>query len=322
MSERRHVASGLPGVNELDGAITVDLEDWRCALNPRRSGYLQQRPPIDESYLSRLTLPLLKVLKKYDSRATFFVPGEVARAAPDLIVEISRQGHEIASHAPVHLPLNLIPKDKLQTLVRDDILYIERILGRRPIGFRAPYFAIDNDDGWFFEILQKLGFRYDSSVVPTWTPFWGMPFAPKHPYYPNLLNLSKAQDSGRILEIPVTVWPSWMYLPGLPIGGGLYLRMWPRRLMNIALRNNVNRGFRLVLYIHPGDFDTGKGNLPNLSFRDSITQYLGTGSAATRLHDMLGRFKLGSIERAFSGLLVDVESDKDSRDESVGNTGR
>ena len=294
-----HLAGSAP-----HGAITVDLEDWRCALNPRGSSYSEKRRPIDEPYVSRLTLVLLESLKQHDSRATFFVPGEVARAVPELIAKISRLGHEIASHAPAHLPVHMIPRGKLHALVQDDVSYIEELTGKKPVGFRAPYFAVGKHDGWFFEKLSKLGFTYDSSVVPTWTPFWGIPFAPKHPYFPCFDDLSKARKSGPILEVPVTVWPSWRHLPGLPIGGGLYFRMWPKRLLDAALQNNVNRGLSLVLYVHPGDFDSDKEAIVNPSLRDSITQYVGTSSTTSRLHDVLRRFRFGTIEQVFSDYLT------------------
>lgn len=288
------------------GVLTVDLEDWRCALNPKRSSYMKPRPLIDEPYVSRLTYSLLESLKQSDSRATFFVPGEVARAVPDLLSEISKRDHEIASHAPFHLPVNSIPRDKLYALMQNDVSYIESVVGERPMGFRAPYFAIGKKDGWLFDMLRRLGFKYDSSVVPTWTPFWGMPFAPKHAYYPDFNDLSKVGQSRHILEVPVTVWPTWRCLPGLPIGGGLYFRIWPRRILKIALSNNVGRGVPLVLYLHPGDFDSDKESMNVPSLRDSITQYMGTSSTFARLHDVLGRFKFGTIRQTFARQLAAV----------------
>ena len=51
----------------------------------------------------RYGLPkLLETLEKYDVKATFFIPGEVARRYPDAVKMIFQKGHEIGCHGDQH----------------------------------------------------------------------------------------------------------------------------------------------------------------------------------------------------------------------------
>ena len=65
---------------------------------------------VDEGDINRLGksgmrfgLPrLLSVLEKYDVKATFFIPGEVALRYPDAVKRIAQKGHEIGCHGLEH----------------------------------------------------------------------------------------------------------------------------------------------------------------------------------------------------------------------------
>lgn len=49
-----------------------------------------------------LTPEYLDVLERLEVRATFFVVGELCRAHPELLAEISERGHELAGHGYTH----------------------------------------------------------------------------------------------------------------------------------------------------------------------------------------------------------------------------
>ena len=280
---------------KLDGALTVDLEDWRCALNPTKDADYKARPQLNEEYLVRSTANMLRVLENAGAKATFFVLGEVAQAVPEVVREVSRRGHEVASHSPVHLPVDKIPRDKLETMILRDAELLEELAGRRPLGFRAPYLAISRKDGWLFEILAKSGFVYDSSVAPTWTPYWGIPSAPKRAYFPDTSDLAMPSVKGKIIEFPLTVWPSWRMLPGLPIAGGFYMRAWPPSVMRWMLRRNTEAGVPLNLYIHQGNIESEKERVPNPSVRDKISQYVWSARGMSSFQSILAEFKFGTL---------------------------
>jgi len=279
----------------LDGALTIDLEDWRCALNPDRNADYRRRPPPNADYLKESTSRLFRELDEAGSKATFFVLGEVAEAAPEIVREVVRRGHEIASHSPVHLPPSMIPRQVYEDMMRKDIRLLEDLVGCRPRGFRVPYMSIGKRDGWLMEMLARLGFSYDSSIAPTWTPYWGIPFAPKHPYYPSSSNLARESAHGPVIEIPLTVWPSWSLLPGLPIAGGFYMRAWPIRALKWMLRRNVTAGFPLNIYIHPGNLETDKERVIDPTMRDRISQYAGSSRGMASFRAILSEFKFGTL---------------------------
>lgn len=284
---------------ELQGAITIDLEDWKSALNPTPHSDYRNRPPIDESYMEKSTRKMLEELNIAGVRATFFLLGDVIEAMPDLVKEIAQKGHEIASHSPLHYPPRAIPRDEFKLLLRKDIAAIEDLTGRRPMGFRAPYFSVRRDDGWLLELLSELGFVYDSSVVPAWTPIYGIAVAPKFPYFPSFSDVACSSESHSILEIPLTVWPTLTCLPGVPIGGGFYMRLWPEAIYFRLLRRVVNSEHRLMLYAHLGDIDVKPKDTIRLSNGDKIVQNLGTKKGLRVFRSLLREFRLGTVEETY-----------------------
>jgi polysaccharide deacetylase family protein (PEP-CTERM system associated) len=284
----------------LDGAITVDFEDWRCALDPDPKADYRNRPEADAEYLKNAARDMLRELDAFDAKGTFFVLGEVAKAVPETLQEISRRGHEIASHSPVHLPPRMIPREEYRQLVARDVELIEQVTGKRPLGFRVPYLSITRSDGWILSLLADLGFQYDSSVAPTWTPYWGIPFAPKSPYFPDFTDLSKQSHQTRIVEVPLTVWPSWKHLPGLPIAGGFYMRVWPKRVLHFMMNNNSDRGQRLNLYIHPGNLQSTKTVIQKPTFRDKLSQYSRLEHGLPSFQSIMREFRFGTISQVFS----------------------
>jgi polysaccharide deacetylase family protein (PEP-CTERM system associated) len=278
-----------------DGALTVDLEDWRCALNPDKKADYRRRPRPNEEYLRKSTNMLLEELEKAGAKATFFVLGEVAQVVPDVVREVASRGHEIASHSPVHLPPQMVPRTVYEEMIADDIELLAGITGKRPIGFRTPYMSIGKKDGWLIELLAKHGFLYDSSVAPTWTPYWGIPSAPKHPYYPLVSDISKETGQGRLMEIPLTVWPTFGRLPGFPIAGGFYMRAWPTGLLRWMFRRNIKTGHPLNLYVHPGNLESDKERVAGRTLRDEISQYAGSRRGLVSFRMILSEFRFGTL---------------------------
>lgn len=290
----------------LEGALTVDLEDWQCALNPRREAGLSNRPQIDVDSLCSNAGILLDYLDRADAKATFFVPGEVARAAPGLVKELSGKRHEIASHSSVHLPVSWIPEQTFRKMLVDDISYLEALTGVRPRGFRAPYFSIRREHGLILKTLAELGFWYDSSVVPTWTPYWGIPSAPKEPYIVDYADVSRPDPRGDLLEIPISVWPTWKSLPGLPVGGGFYMRIWPSRILSAMLRQIVTNEGKLVLYIHPGNLESHKKRVSSPTIRDILSQYVVAERGMSSFRRMIEEFRFGTMDAVFDSEIEQV----------------
>ena len=111
-----------------------------------------------------------RFLDLFDRRgipATFFVVGQdIERPGPaqDLAREALERGHELANHSRTHPYdlLALLPPD-IRAEVEGGAAAIEALSGRRPLGFRAPGYALD--DG-LLRVVADTGHAYDSSSLP------------------------------------------------------------------------------------------------------------------------------------------------------------
>jgi len=102
---------------------------------------------------------ILEILDKHDVSTTFFVTAIFASKYSSIIREISRK-HEIASHG-----LNHQIREYTKREVKESKEIIEKKIKKKINGFRAPRFhKID------FNSIYKLGFKYDSSICPTYLP--------------------------------------------------------------------------------------------------------------------------------------------------------
>ncbi len=121
------------------------------------------------TYGARVGAPLvLHALRRYDIKATFFIPGWVAEHHPDVVAAIRDQGHEIAHHGYLHeTVLDLDEAQERQVLERG-IEALRRVTGEAPVGYRAP--------AWEFtprtlRLLAEYGFRYSSNLMSHFLPW-------------------------------------------------------------------------------------------------------------------------------------------------------
>ncbi|UCF19737.1 MAG: polysaccharide deacetylase family protein, partial [Gemmatimonadota bacterium] len=109
---------------------------------------------------------LLELLGRYDTRATFFVLGWVAQREPDLVKEIARAGHEVASHGWDHRRVTSQSPAEFRESIRRSKQLLEELSGGHVLGFRAPSFSIVPGCEWALDVLVEEGYRYDSSLFP------------------------------------------------------------------------------------------------------------------------------------------------------------
>ncbi|WP_391119666.1 polysaccharide deacetylase family protein [Psychrobacillus sp. L3] len=88
----------------------------------------------DDGPHSTYTPQILDLLAEYHAKATFFVIGERAESFPDLILQIGKDGHEIANHTYSH-PLKITP-DKLKEELKKTNEIIHDITGTYPLFYR------------------------------------------------------------------------------------------------------------------------------------------------------------------------------------------
>lgn len=226
--------------------MSVDLEDYYCDL------------PFSEwsKYESRVvenTGLILDLFTKHDVKATFFVVGYIAEQFPELIKEIDKKGHEIASHSYCHLDIRKATKEEFEKDLQKSLNTLENITAKKVLGFRAPYFSITKSSFWAIKILSKY-LKYDSSVFPVRTPLYGVPNAPRFTYKPNITNPIVEDEKSNLIEIPLATHRIPM-LGNIPIAGGFHLRFFPYRYIRYGL-NKINKNNNsFIFYIHPKDLD-------------------------------------------------------------------
>ena len=109
---------------------------------------------------------LLRLFARRGVHATFFVLGWVAARHGDVVRRIAADGHEIASHGYLHRRLDALTPVEFREDVERTSEALERCIGRRPIGYRAPSFTVLRSTMWALDELLRCGMRYDSSIFP------------------------------------------------------------------------------------------------------------------------------------------------------------
>ncbi len=267
--------------------LTVDLEDWFHVCEVE---HLLPKEKWDDlpSAVVADTETLLGVLEQSGFHATFFVVGYVARKHPQLIERLHREGHEIAFHGWDHELVYSLKPDEFRCILRRGIRTIEALIGKRPIGFRAPQWSINDRALWALDILAEEGFVYDSSMAPL--KFIG------NESYPSSPHLIKTA-SGCLREFPpLTLWtPFGRY----PAGGGWGLRCLPISILKRQVHSLNAVGEPAVFFFHPREFG-GKHPIKGLPTVKRFVVEAGVWSSRIQLLKLLKEFQFTSIERFLS----------------------
>ena len=164
-------------VNRVRAGRTLRPEPWRdgarCAValsfdsdhetNELRDGGKSIGRLCWGQYGNRVGVPrILKVLERYDVRASFYVPAVTALLHPDEQRRVAAAGHEIGIHGWIHELNSALPYEAERDLLMRSADALERIAGVRPVGLRTP--------SWDFSphtlrIEKEMGLLYDSSLM-------------------------------------------------------------------------------------------------------------------------------------------------------------
>jgi len=227
--------------------ISIDVEQWfhRPILNK----YLGNINQSSEHVLESVRV-ILNILRKHRKIITFFVLGEVAEYVPEVVEEILNDGHEIAFHGYSHFPLSEIGEEEFEREIEKGIKLIRHITREKLNGFRAPMFSLNKDTSWALRTIDRLGFRYDSSIFPVKTPLYGSGSAPIHPYNPSFVDPAKEDiNQTKITELPILT-RNLSYIR-LPAGGGFYMRLFGVQFILNSIKKRNKEGYPAMCYFHP-----------------------------------------------------------------------
>lgn len=112
---------------------------------------------------ARVGVPrILKLLDKYQVKASFYVPAVTAMLHPDEQRRIVAEGHEIGIHGWIHELNSVLPYEAERDLTMRAADVLEKTSGQRPVGMRTPSW----DFSWnTLSIEKEMGLLYDSSLM-------------------------------------------------------------------------------------------------------------------------------------------------------------
>lgn len=112
---------------------------------------------------------VLSLLDEHDISASFFGPAISFSLAPEMIAEIQASGrHEIGIHGWIHERNAQLPRDVEKRLLEQALERMTDLVGKRPVGYRAPSWNFSDNT---LELLMELGFLYDSSLMADDRPY-------------------------------------------------------------------------------------------------------------------------------------------------------
>lgn len=122
-------------------------------------------------YGSAQALPrIMELYDRHEIPGSFYIPGVVGLLYPALVAEIkSRLRHEIGIHGWIHEnPAVLNDRAEEERLLQKSIDFWTHALGKKPSGYRAPYWAFSTHT---LDLIRKAGFEYDSSAMGMDEPY-------------------------------------------------------------------------------------------------------------------------------------------------------
>jgi peptidoglycan/xylan/chitin deacetylase (PgdA/CDA1 family) len=93
---------------------------------------------------SKYTLQILKTLKKYNAKATFFVVGNRVSNFKKTIIQENKEGHEVLSHTWDHSNLTKLSSSSIKSQLNKTNKAIEEAIGIVPKSFRPPYGSVNS----------------------------------------------------------------------------------------------------------------------------------------------------------------------------------
>jgi peptidoglycan-N-acetylglucosamine deacetylase len=226
---------GWPAGHKGGFALTfdVDAESAILAMRPAYAGRLSTMS--HQAYGPKVGVPrILELLERHRLRATFFIPGLTADRYPGVVEKIAAAGHEIGHHGYSHVPFHSLSEARERHELERGLATLERITGRLPRGFRAPWWELNERTP---ALLAEYGFEFDSSLMDDDRPY--------------LLDTGR----GLLAELPVhwmlDDWEQYAFLPEPNIGSVIESPAKALELWRLELDALVDEQGLFILTCHP-----------------------------------------------------------------------
>ncbi len=261
----------------MKACFTVDMEDWYQGIGLDLDQWSRFEKRIKIGHEKLLTL-----LSKHKVKATYFILGKVIEEFPELVQQVKDEGHELACHTYSHPFLYEITPERFRAELKKCKELITPFQ-EGYMGFRAPYFSIDNRNLWTLDILKEEGFIYDSSIFPGSTARTGIAGFKKEIH---------TLENG-LREFPISNFKVTKFDFGV---GGAYFRILPYSYFCSKLKKLLVQR-PAVFYIHPWELDENHPYLKGLNKRIQYTHYFNLKNTEKKLDKLLSDFEFCSLNQ-------------------------
>lgn len=236
-----------------------------------------------ETRFERNTCKMLDLLDRFDIKATFFVLGWIADKQPEIIREVARRGHEIASRGYYHRSIRqMTPAEFREDLLRSREA-LERASGTKVVGYRAARRWSAPADLWALDVLAEEGYAYDSSLVPNRQSGGCQRFAHQR----------RAGDN-QIWEFPISTLNILGWL--VPISGGNYFRQFPHTIVKQAVEHwHQTYDAPFLMYTHIWELDPEQPRISSASPIAKVRHYRNLHKMGWILEDYFRKYSFVGI---------------------------
>lgn len=240
----------------------------------------------------------IRILEKFDIKATMFLVCNAAENAKERIKEYVKRGHKLALHGYDHTAPMDLDKESFTQRTAKAKEKLEKMFNVTINGFRAPFFSFNDKK---MEIIRKLGFKYDASYNGGF----------------NAIHTDKWDLTGFEKKLSGVFKGKHMYEFGLvcqkifgleiPICGGGYARLinWP--ILKPAIKKYIQNNDYYVFYLHP--FELSRAKIPKftgLKNRDKYYLTQGIKSYPARIVSIIEMLKDEGFEFVTFDELTDI----------------
>lgn len=267
--------------------LGIDFEEWYHPKLVRPFLSNKKKEPLVINSIDKI----IEWLRKNDSYATFFVVGELIEFKPELLDKIIDNGHEIGFHTMHHSELDSINKEKFD----EELTIFNKLTSGKSKGFRAPTFSLNHSTAWAIESLEKHGYVYDSSIIPTKSYMYGIANAEIKPYKIKSSNIEKDNSDGKILEFPLLL--TSFFGKKIPAGGGFFLRFLPLKIIENGIKKYQAMQIPAVFYIH--SWELAYELMPSLPLplKEKFITYYNLKNALPKMTKLISKYEFTSFER-------------------------
>ena len=277
--------------------LTFDLEEWfhLCLADDTIDEWSNH----EKRFKDNISF-LLELLNSKNIKATFLVLGWIAKEYPEVIKEISTQGHDIGSHSYFHELIYNQSYDQFKEDLNQSLAILENITEKQIEIYRAPAFSINDQTKWALELLIERGIRYDLSLFQGNHSLGGISgIKINEPFFIET-------SSGTLLEYPISI-TDILNVSFATCGGG-YFRLLPYEIIRQLLKRKSYR----MTYFHPRDFDDNQPRI-KMSPIKYFKTYIGLKGSKEKLIKLVTDFRAISLsedlkQRDMTALpIIDIE---------------